>query len=263
MKIAVFGIFDGIHNGHRSLFAQAKEYGDYLIAIVGRDKSCLELKQKKPQNSEEKRRKLVEKEDDVDEAVLGDKELSTYKVLQEINPDVVCLGYDQEELFQDLKKWKERTGADFPIKRMEYYNKKNTMKKNFKTPFLATDGIILEEGKILMMKRAISPCKGYWELPGGHVDYGEKVEEAVKREIKEELGISASIKKLFGVYSNPDRDPRYHIVSVVYFLEKERGEIQLSRESSEFKYFPLQTLPEKIGFDHRKVINDFKEEYFG
>lgn len=124
VKVVVFGIFDGIHNGHRSLFARAKEYGDYLVVIVGRDKSCLELKQKKPENSEEKRRELVEKEENVDEAVLGDKELSTYKVLQEIDPDVVCLGYDQEELSQDLKKWKERTDADFSIKRMEYYNEK-------------------------------------------------------------------------------------------------------------------------------------------
>ena len=111
-----------------------------------------------------------------------------------------------------------------------------------------------------MTKRAIYPFNGYWSLPGGHVEYGEMVEKAIKREMKEELGVSVKIKKLFGVYSNLKRDPRYHTVSVVYLLEKGKGKIRLNGESSEFKYFPLKKLPKKIGFDHRKVLNDFKKE---
>lgn len=125
------------------------------------------------------------------------------------------------------------------------------------------DGIILDathpppRGKILLVKRAKYPFSGYWVLPGGHVDYGEKVEEALWREMEEELGIKVRIKKLIGVYSDPKRDPRYHTVSVVYLCQKTKGKIRLSNEASEFKYFSLKNLPQKIGFDHRQIINDF------
>ena len=82
-----------------------------------------------------------------------------------------------------------------------------------------------------------------WVIPGGHVEYGVK------------------IKELFGVYSDPKRDPRYHTASVVYLLEKGKGKIRLSKETSEFRYFSLNNLPKKIGFDHRKILNDLKKKY--
>jgi len=135
--------------------------------------------------------------------------------------------------------------------------------KKLKTPILTVDGIIFENGKILLVKRAIYPFQGYWVLPGGHVDYKERVEEAVKREMKEELGVLVKIKRLFGVYSDPKRDPRYHTVSMVYLCQiiKEGAEkgIKLNDEGSQFKFFSLNNLPEKIGFDHKKIINDFKK----
>lgn len=129
-----------------------------------------------------------------------------------------------------------------------------------KSPILAVDGIVLRGDKVLLTKREIYPFQGYWVLPGGQVEYGEKVEEAIKREMKEELGVSVKIKKLVGVYSDPKRDPRYHSVSVAFFLEKGKGKIRLSYEASGFKYFSLSNLPKKIGFDHRKIINEFKRK---
>lgn len=123
---------------------------------------------------------------------------------------------------------------------------------------MTVDGIVLKGDKVLLTRREIYPFQGYWVLPGGHVEYGEKVEEAIRREMKEELGVSVKIKKLVGVYSDPKRDPRYHSVSVAFFLEKGKGKIRLSYEASKFKYFPLNKLPKKIGFDHRKIIADFK-----
>lgn len=133
--------------------------------------------------------------------------------------------------------------------------------KKPKSPILTVDGILLEKGKVLLVKRAIYPFFGSWELPGGHVDYGETVEKAIQREMREELGIPVKIKKLFGVYSNPKRDPRYHTASVVYLLKKTKGKIRLSREASEFRFFPLKNLPKKIGFDHQKILNDLKKKY--
>ncbi len=131
--------------------------------------------------------------------------------------------------------------------------------KEFKGPILTTDGIILESGKVLMLKRAVYPFRGYWELPGGHVEYGETVENALKREMKEELGVSVKIKKLFGVYSNLKKDPRHHAVTVVYLLKKGKGKIHFSGESSEFRYFSLKNLPPKIAFNHQEILNDLKK----
>lgn len=127
-----------------------------------------------------------------------------------------------------------------------------------RSPILTVDGLFVEKGKILMVKRDHYPFIGYWVLPGGHVDYGERVEQAIVREMKEELGILVRIKKLIGVYSDPKRDPRYHTVSVVYLCQKIRGKIKIDKhEASEFKYFSPNSLPKKIGFDHRKILNDF------
>lgn len=127
------------------------------------------------------------------------------------------------------------------------------------SPFLAVDGIIFDKDRTLLIKRAIDPFKGNWVLPGGHVEYGERVEDALKREIKEEVGIKIKIKKLVGIYSDPQRDPRYHMVSIAYLCKKIRGSIQLSSEASQYKYFSLNELPSKIGFDHRKIIMDFRK----
>ena len=130
-----------------------------------------------------------------------------------------------------------------------------------KSPILTVDGILLDEDRVLLLKRALRPFFDSWVLPGGHVEYGETVEKAIKREMKEELGVPIKIKKLFGVYSDPKRDPRYHTVSTVYLLEKIKGKIRINKEASEFKYFFLKNLPKKIGFDHRQILNDLKKKF--
>ncbi len=109
-RVVVFGIFDGVHDGHRDLFRQAQGYGEELVVVVGRDSTALQLKNKKPKYSEKERLEMVAKEKEVDNTVLGDEELSAYGVLRELNPSVICLGYDQQNLKQDLEQrlWKEK-----------------------------------------------------------------------------------------------------------------------------------------------------------
>jgi len=104
-RVVVFGIFDGVHDGHRDFFRQARQYGDELIAIVGRDEIAITLKGKKSKHSEVERLAMLKQEKLVDDAILGDRKLSTYTVLVRCNPDVVCLGYDQGELEADLQHW--------------------------------------------------------------------------------------------------------------------------------------------------------------
>ena len=113
-RVVVFGIFDGVHDGHRDFFRQASEFGEHLIVVVGRDGPAFRLKGRKPRHSESKRLDLVAHEQWVSFAVLGDEELSSYQVLEELNPDVICLGYDQQELGEDLRRWMKRRGNEIP-----------------------------------------------------------------------------------------------------------------------------------------------------
>ena len=64
---------------------------------------------------------------------------------------------------------------------------------SYKSPKLTVDGVILEDGKILLIKRKNKPFEGKWALPGGFVNYGEKTEDAVIREIFEEVGLKTEI----------------------------------------------------------------------
>ena len=98
------------------------------------------------------------------------------------------------------------------ISYLEYISKKISA-----GPFLTVDGIIEYRQGIVMIERS-NPHLG-WALPGGFVDYGESVEEAVAREVKEETSLDFLNFKQFKVYSQGDRDLRFHTVSFVFIVE--------------------------------------------
>jgi len=125
----------------------------------------------------------------------------------------------------------------------------------YKSPKLTADGAILKDKKVLLIRRKNEPFKGSWALPGGYVEYNEKVEDAVVREIYEETSLKTKIKDLFGIYSDPKRDPRGHVVTVVYLLEIEGGEPKGGDDASEAKFFDLENLP-KLAFDHDIILKD-------
>jgi len=125
-----------------------------------------------------------------------------------------------------------------------------------KSPKLTVDGIVIENKRILIIKRKNQPFKGKWALPGGFVEYGEKTEEAVIREVFEETGLKTKIKNLVGVYSDPNRDPRGHTISVVYLLDIYKGNIQSGDDASEARFFNLKNLP-SLSFDHDRILKNF------
>ncbi|MDH7506905.1 MAG: NUDIX hydrolase [Candidatus Thermoplasmatota archaeon] len=127
----------------------------------------------------------------------------------------------------------------------------------YKSPSLTTDGVIIKNGKILLIKRKNEPFKGKWALPGGFVEYGEKVEEAIVREIKEETGLITKIKEPVGIYSDPKRDPRGHVVSIVFLLDIIDGKLKADDDALDVKFFDLKKLPD-LSFDHDIIINDIK-----
>ena len=133
------------------------------------------------------------------------------------------------------------------------------MVKERKTPALAVDAIVVKNGKILLIRRANEPFKGKWALVGGFVEYGETTENAVKREVEEETGMKVEVKELLGVYSEPKRDPRGHVVSISYIVESKSDEIKINEEVKEARFFSLEEIKSmELAFDHAKIIRDYE-----
>lgn len=120
-KVLVFGIFDGLHEGHKDFFRQAKEKGDYLIVVVGRDSTIQKTKNKLPKFSEQERLAKVREAAYVDEAQLGNEGDNPYKVMEELNPRIICLGYDQTHFTEKLKEKIKEFGLKIEVKRLQPY----------------------------------------------------------------------------------------------------------------------------------------------
>ena len=125
----------------------------------------------------------------------------------------------------------------------------------YKKPSVTVDGIVLRNNKILLVKRKKPPFENRWALPGGFVEYGEKTEEAVVREVFEETGLRTQVDKLFDVYSDPNRDPRGHTISIVYILKITGGCLKSGDDASEAGFFNVDETP-RLSFDHDLIIKD-------
>ncbi len=120
-KVLVFGVFDGLHEGHRALFGQAKQHGDHLIVSVAQDEVVKQLKGEFPRLTMDERIGLLNAEPLVDSAVPGDFALGTYSAIEEHRPEVVLLGYDQKALGEDLALTAKQRGWDLGIVIAEPY----------------------------------------------------------------------------------------------------------------------------------------------
>ena len=122
-------------------------------------------------------------------------------------------------------------------------------------PKLAVDCIILLDGRVLLIHRR-NPPQG-WALPGGFVEYGESVEDAVRREMREETGLELDGLRQFRAYSEPGRDPRGHTVSVV-FVARGAGKPEAGDDADRYRLVDLSDIPEdELVFDHAQILRDF------
>lgn len=99
----VFGTFDILHKGHENFFKQAREYGDYLIVVIARDKTVLQVKGKLPSNDERIRLKILEESELADKVILGSL-TDKYSAIKKYRPGIICLGYDQSAFTDKLNK---------------------------------------------------------------------------------------------------------------------------------------------------------------
>lgn len=126
------------------------------------------------------------------------------------------------------------------------------------TPLLAAD-IVIElkdrpERPIVLIQRKNPPYG--WAIPGGFVDVGETVENAARREMKEEVSLEVDITGLLGVYSRPDRDPRGHTVTIIYTGEAS-GTPVAADDAKAVGCFTQDNLPSPLAFDHSEVLADY------
>ncbi|MDF5720472.1 MAG: NUDIX hydrolase [Rhizonema sp. PD37] len=128
----------------------------------------------------------------------------------------------------------------------------------FRHPIPGTSIIpILPDGRIVLIRRRDN---GRWALPGGIVDWGEDIPSTVHRELMEETGLDlVKIRRLVGVYSAADRDPRIHSICVVVEAEVQgKMEIQDTLEVMEIQAFPLNSLPQgQMSHDHTRQLQDY------
>ena len=130
-KIAMcFGTFDGIHAGHEDYFRQAKEVADEVFVVVSLDSTAMEVKGNLPATNENDRLAAVLEHPLVDEARLGYED-DKYRIIEEIKPEIICLGYDQEAFTENLDAELARRGLSAEIMRCNPY-----MPETFKSSLL-------------------------------------------------------------------------------------------------------------------------------
>ena len=108
---------------------------------------------------------------------------------------------------------------------------------------------------VLLIKRKNEPFQKMWALPGGLVETGEELDDAVKRELKEEAGIDVNYLEQLFTFGDPNRDPRNHAISVSYFGLVRPQDFQLAAQSDaeDVAWFNIKKLP-RLAFDHKKII---------
>jgi len=130
-KVMVFGTFDIFHKGHENFLKQARKYGDRLIVVIARDKTVFEVKKQKTRNKEQERLKILADNNPSDSIILGslgDK----YAVIKKYQPDVICLGYDQNIFVKDLR----RKLGEFELDKTKVIRLKSYYPEKYKTSLL-------------------------------------------------------------------------------------------------------------------------------
>lgn len=127
-------------------------------------------------------------------------------------------------------------------------------RRDLRNPLPTVDVIIELENGIALIERKNPPYG--WAIPGGFVDVGETLEEAAAREAFEETSLKVRLKTQLHAYSAPERDPRFHTVSVVFVAEA-RGVPAAMDDAKGIGIFTEKNLPEPLAFDHAQILRDY------
>ena len=124
----------------------------------------------------------------------------------------------------------------------------------YRNPVPAAGVLIVDEGRVLLVKRKFAPRAGAWCIPAGFMESGETPEQTAVRELREETGLDGRLVGLFDVYAGFD-DPRVRAVLILYTATVEGGELSPGDDAIEAAWFPLDALPADIAFQaHREAL---------
>jgi len=133
-------------------------------------------------------------------------------------------------------------------------------KGEYKNPVPTVDLVVRKGNLILLEQRGREPFMGMRCLPGGHVDYGETVEKAALRELKEETSVDAKLVGILGVFSDPERDPRGHRINTVFIADWIYGNPTGADDAKNAEWIneaELRNPSFQMAFDHSLIIQDY------
>jgi 8-oxo-dGTP diphosphatase len=125
-------------------------------------------------------------------------------------------------------------------------------------PALTVDVVVVTRGArpmVLLIRRKHAPFAGSWAIPGGYVEIDEPLEDAARREMREETGLDVGRLEQLHTFGDPRRDPRERTISVVYLARVEASEVKphAGDDAAEVGWFNLQEPPE-LAFDHKEIL---------
>ena len=128
-------------------------------------------------------------------------------------------------------------------------------------PALAADAAVRRGESVLLIQRKHPPMTGAWALPGGFVDQGEDPIHAAVRELEEETGLKGTKPRLLMVMGDPARDPRKHIVSVVYEIDVSTDqEPTAGDDAADARFWPINTVFSgelTLAGDHLQILKNW------
>lgn len=115
-------------------------------------------------------------------------------------------------------------------------------------PFCAVGAIVVDKGALLLIKRDREPARGQWSLPGGRVEIGETLREALVREVREETGVDVDVDGLIGVAERIVRDDdgaiEYHYVILDYVCTPRSTSVTAGDDAADARWVPVAELPD-------------------
>jgi ADP-ribose pyrophosphatase YjhB (NUDIX family) len=134
------------------------------------------------------------------------------------------------------------------------------MKREYpESPLVGVGAVIVKENRVLLIRRGTPPLLGEWSLPGGVLECGETLREAVAREAREETGLAVEPGEMLGVYERVIRDDegrvRYHYVLIDFLCRAAGGDLKAGSDAADVRWFTRDELPAlNLAYDANDVV---------
>jgi mutator protein MutT len=127
-------------------------------------------------------------------------------------------------------------------------------------PLIGVGAVIIQDNRVLLVRRGQPPLLGEWSLPGGVLECGETLREATVREAREETGLVVETGEMLGVYERVIRADhgrvRYHYVLIDFLCRTATGDLQAASDAADVRWFTREELPAlKLSADTLEVIH--------